>query len=112
MSRAIVVHELARLDVVDSAYHIAQDSLEASDRFAEAVDAAYERLADMPGIGVSREYQNPKLMGMRMWPVPGFSRHLVFYRATATELHVLRVIHGARDIERIFTPNDDDTDEH
>ena len=39
---------------------------------------------------------------MRMWTVPGFPKYLVFYRASADELHILRIIHGARDIERIF----------
>jgi toxin ParE1/3/4 len=108
MSRKIIVHEEARYDVMESAYTIAQDSLEAADRFAEAVDTAYKRLADMPGIGTTREYNNPKLRGMRMSPVPGFMKHLIFYRATDAELRVFRVIHGSRDIESIFKPDNED----
>ena len=41
MSRRIIVHSAARSDVIDIAYSIAEDSLAAADRFAEAVDAAY-----------------------------------------------------------------------
>ena len=61
----------------------------------------------MPGMGVSREYGNPRLKGMRMWPVPGFKNYLIFYRATETELEVLRVLHGARDIESLFQPEEE-----
>jgi len=102
MSRRIVVHGEARSDVIDIAYYIAEDSLAAADRFAEAADAAYKRLADMPGLGAIREYANPALKGMRMWPVPGFPKHLIFYRATDAELRIVRVLHGARDIAKIF----------
>src|ERR1700704_134830 len=98
MSRKIVVHEEAKFDVIDIAYYIAEDSLPASDRFVEAVDTAFEHLAVLPNVGVVREYNNPKLHGMRMWPVPGFRNHLIFYRADDTELHIIRVMHGAQDI--------------
>ena len=104
MRRQILVHEEALFDVIDIAYYIAEDSLEAADRFAEAVDAAYEQLAEFPGMGVARDYSNPKLQGMRMWPVPGFKKYLIFYRANDAELQVLRVLHGARDIENLFKP--------
>ncbi|HVC80627.1 MAG TPA: type II toxin-antitoxin system RelE/ParE family toxin [Chloroflexota bacterium] len=102
MSRRIIVHSAARSDVIDIAYYIAEDSLTAADRFVEAVDAAYSRLADMPEIGAAREYGDPALKGMRMWPVPGSPKHLIFYRATATEVRIVRVLHGARDLARIF----------
>jgi toxin ParE1/3/4 len=102
MSRKIIVHDEARLDVIEIAFYIAEDSLDASDRFVEAVGTAFGHLVDMPGIGVRREYSNPKLKGMRMWPVPGFVNNLIFYFATATELRVFRVMHGARDIESLF----------
>ena len=108
MSRRIVVHDQARFDVIDIAYYIAEDSLDAADRFVEAVDAAYWRLAEMPGIGSAREYGNAKLKGMRMWPIPGFSKHLIFYRATDTEVRIIRVLHGARDIAGIFKLYADD----
>ena len=66
MSLRILVHDEARFDAIDIAYYIADDSLEAAERFAEAVDAAYKQLADMPGVGAPRDYNNPKLKGMRM----------------------------------------------
>ncbi len=107
MSRIITIHDEARYDVIEIAYYIAEDSLEASDRFVEAVDSAYVRLAEMPGIGVIRDFGNQTLKGMRMWPVPGFPKHLIFYRTTDSELRVIRVLHGARDMESVFRSNDE-----
>src|SRR5436190_882799 len=101
MSRDIIVHDEARFDVIEIAYYIAEDSLDAADRFVDAIDAAYKRLADLPGIGTTRAYGNPKLAGLRMWRVPGFKTYLIFYRATDSELHVIRVLHGRRDIARL-----------
>ena len=102
MSRKIIRHEAARRDLLDEAYYVAEDNLDVSDRFLQATEEAFRNLADMPGLGVRREYQRPALQGMRMWPVPGFPRHLIFYRATDDTLEIIRVLHGARDIAAIF----------
>jgi plasmid stabilization system protein ParE len=61
MSRRIIVHSEARSDVIDIAYYIAEDSLAAADRFAEAIDAAYRRLAAMPALGATRESGKKRL---------------------------------------------------
>lgn len=34
----------------------------------------------------------------------GFTSHLIFYRPINYGIEVVRVIHGARDIERLFEP--------
>jgi toxin ParE1/3/4 len=106
MRRRIVVHDEARFDAIDIAYFIAEDSLEVADRFAVALGAAYKRLVNMPEIGVRREFGNPTLKGMRMWPVPGFQSYMIFYRSSDTEIRIIRVLHAARDIARLFdAPN-------
>jgi plasmid stabilization system protein ParE len=35
-------------------------------------------------------------------PVTGFPKHLIFYKVEGREVFVLRVIHGARDLENLF----------
>lgn len=92
----------ARNDIILEAYTIGERDLNASDRFLSAVEAAIRRLAEMPGLGAARPFSNPLLGEMRMWPVPGFRKYLVFYRATAEVLEVVRVLHGARDIAAIL----------
>jgi len=110
MIRRIIVHDEARFDVIDIAYYIAEDNLEAADRFAEAITAALEQLATLPGLGRVHDFNNPRLKGMRMWPVPGFPRHLIFYRASDEELRVIRVLHSARDVESLFSPQEESDD--
>jgi len=34
--------------------------------------------------------------------VPGFSKHLIFYTIESDRLLILRVVHGARDLESLF----------
>jgi toxin ParE1/3/4 len=39
-----------------------------------------------------------KLIGLRMWPIPGFKRYLNFYRPRRNGIEVVRVLHGAMDL--------------
>jgi len=56
----------------------------------------------MPQMGTPRQFRNSRLIGLRMWRVPGFEKHLIFYRVTEGGIEVVRVLHGARDIQRIL----------
>jgi toxin ParE1/3/4 len=51
-----------------------------------------------------REFQHPELVKVRSWPIPGFEKHVIFYRASPETVEVLRVIHAARDLAGIFGP--------
>jgi plasmid stabilization system protein ParE len=53
-------------------------------------------------MGARREFRDPKLAGMRAWPITRFPKYLIFYLPTKRGIRVLRVIHGARDMRRIF----------
>lgn len=65
-------------DVISAANYIAgQSSLNASERFLDAVKKAYQKIAEMSGIGTLRDYE---------WP----------------ELLMLRVLHGSPNIDEIF----------
>jgi plasmid stabilization system protein ParE len=55
---------------------------EAALRFIDATEQACQRLADFPYIAPVWESANPRLAGIRVWPVPGFTNHLLFYRVT------------------------------
>ncbi len=102
MSRKIIRHDAARQDLLNEAYFIAEDNLDASDRFLHATEDAFRSLAALPGMGVQRDYKRPALQGMRMWPVPGFEKYLIFYHATEDTLEIIRVLHGSQDIASIF----------
>jgi toxin ParE1/3/4 len=103
-------------DLDDQAGYLAQEaSLETALRFYDATGATFEKIARMPGIGQQRESANPRLMGLRVWRVEGFENHLIFYRPANDGIEIVRVLHGARDIDSILADEsaaiDEDTGE-
>jgi toxin ParE1/3/4 len=89
-------------DLIELATYIAEDNLEASDRFLAAAEATFKQLGEMPGIGKPCQFSNPKLEGVRQQAIKGFKKYLVFYRPTDLDVEIIRVIHSARDIEAIL----------
>ena len=71
-------------------------------RFFDAADDAIKKLAEMPGMGRFRDFDNPEFRDVRSWPIKGFENYLIFYRSTPRGIEVIRVLHGARDIDAIF----------
>ncbi|MFN0151876.1 MAG: type II toxin-antitoxin system RelE/ParE family toxin [bacterium] len=93
--------EQAKLDIVDLAFFLVLESGqdELGVRFLDAAESAFESLARMPEMGVRRLYLSSTLTDLRIWRVPGFPNHLVFYRAHDAGVEIIRVIHAKRDIE-------------
>jgi toxin ParE1/3/4 len=75
-------------------------------RFLDAAEASFKQLTAMPAMGVARTYRDPELDGVRMWRIAGFDSYLIFYRPTETDVEIIRVIHGSRDIEHLFGGRD------
>ncbi len=59
-------------------------------------------MLDLPLSGGTRSYLNPSLEGLRMFPVRGFERHVLFYRPTPEGLELVRMLHDARDLKAIL----------
>lgn len=53
-------------------------------------------------MGAVREFKCPELIGLRSWSIRAFENYLIFYFQTEAGIDVVRVLHGARDLERIF----------
>ena len=77
-------------------------SVDVGRRFLHASNLSFQALAQMPELGAQRSFRNPRFSSVRAWPVKGFERYLIFYRPLTDGAEILRVIHGARDIERLF----------
>ena len=60
----------------------------------------------MPGIGESYETTNPLYQGLRCFPIPRFPSHIVHYTPLADGIVVIRILHGARDVDRILAQQD------
>ena len=80
------------------AYLVEQAGLDVALRLLDATQEAFQALVQMPEMGVRRDFRNPALEGLRMWPIKGFQHYLVFYRPTDKGIDVIRVLHTARDI--------------
>ncbi len=89
-------------DLIEQATYIAEDNLDAAERFLVAAEETFQLLGRMPGMGKRCKFSSPQLLGIRQYAIKGFKNYLIFYRATDSEVEVLRVLHGARDLEAIL----------
>jgi toxin ParE1/3/4 len=106
VSRRLFVQRLAEDDLAEQAGYIVGDSVDAALRFLTAAEESFTRLAAFPEIGRRRKFHHPDLTGVRSWPVPGFEKHLIFYRLTERGVEILRVLHSARDLDSILGHED------
>lgn len=76
-------------------------------RWETAVDDAIASLLKLPERGARCRFRSPALTDLRWIIVPGFPKHLVFYRYLAQEetMLIVQVLHGARDLAAILTPD-------
>ncbi|MBI4584320.1 MAG: type II toxin-antitoxin system RelE/ParE family toxin [Planctomycetes bacterium] len=81
---------------------MAEDNPEASERFLRAAGEIFLKIAGLPGLGSPRHFKNPSLQGLRMFPIPGFEKHLVFYLAVEGGIRIIRILHSSRDIRALF----------
>lgn len=92
----------ARLDVIELAVFIGRDSTLAAHRFLDAAEATFQFLAESPGSGAVYPTNNERLRGLRVFRVQGFPNHLAFYLEHDQEVEVVRVLHGARDLNAVL----------
>jgi toxin ParE1/3/4 len=97
------VRILRRLKAVEDAEeiadYIAQDSLDAALRFLECTETTLSFLAGSPSIGSKFPVESPSLANLRTCRVKGFPNHLIFYIKHVGAIEVVRILHGARDIQ-------------
>ena len=101
MSRRLRVRPAADADLDAAAAYIARDSLTHALRFLDAVGVAFEQIRAHPERWPEYGFTAPELASVRRCFVPGFPSHLVFYRADADGVEVIRVLHGARSMGSI-----------
>lgn len=89
-------------------WYLEQENEELAERFLAAVETTLQKLLIQPTLGSRRKFRNPLLVGLRSFRVePPFRKVLIFYRYSANELSVERLIHGARDLpRRLLEPPD------
>jgi toxin ParE1/3/4 len=88
-------------------YLAAQGGLDLAERFNRAAQETFRFLLRLPGLGVANDFGNPELAGLRMQPVRRFRNYLIFYRPTEDGIDIVRVLHGSRDLDALFSPPPD-----
>jgi toxin ParE1/3/4 len=103
LRRRVIVRPAADRDLDEQAEYLAvHQNLELGLRFYRAAEETFNLLAGQPQMGKPAECRSPLLAGMRMFPLKGFPRHLVFYRPLDHGIEVVCILHGAREIEGLF----------
>jgi plasmid stabilization system protein ParE len=99
------ISEAAARSIVEQAdyYEEASDRALAL-RWEAAVDQAMHSLLKWPERGAACRFHSPALAGLRWIFVPGFPKHMVFYRYMPPEkaVRIVQVLHGARDFETLL----------
>ena len=86
----------ARSDLTEIWSYIADDSVANADAFIDKLHETIQVLANQSGSGRRREELAP---GILSFPFGGY---MIFYRASNDAIEIVRVLHGARDIQTIF----------
>jgi len=67
-----------------------------ADRYFDELNAAFVLIAENPELGFACDYIRA---GYRQFHI---NRHLIFYRATATKIHIVRVLHDSMNFTAYF----------
>lgn len=77
-------------------------SPQAAERVFDAIEASIRALLQKPGLGRRWDSRDPRLEGMRVLVVTRYPNYLVFFRLAGRNVEIFRVVHGARELERLI----------
>jgi toxin ParE1/3/4 len=84
-------------------YYAREAGIDLALKFLDALEEAIRLLYQHPEAGSPRDFENSRLKGIRSWPVPGFEAIRLYYdRPDENTLRVVRILHGKRDLARLF----------
>ena len=97
----VVLQPRAKADLSEIWDFIADDSDEQADSFVDLLDQKFQLLARQSGLGRRRAELAEGLRSFPVWP------YVIFYLPIRGGIQIVRVLHGARDIEGTFTEPDE-----
>ncbi len=86
----------ANIDLIEIADYLYSRNVSAADRILDAINERIENLRKLPLSGPLRDDLSP---GLRYFVEKDY---LVFYRVEDEEVHIIRVLHGKRDLDAEF----------
>ncbi len=81
---------------------VAAENPAQADDFIDLIDEKFQNLSRQPGLGRRRE---ELVAGLRSFPV---GRYVIFYLQVQDCLQIVRILHGARDLDAVFADPDDE----
>jgi toxin ParE1/3/4 len=100
----IVLSDAAAADILAQAdWYELQSGQKLALRWERAVTSTALRLAKMPLAGSVCKFDAEALRDLRKLPVDGFPSHLIFYQLLENQILIVRIVHGARDLEMLFS---------
>jgi toxin ParE1/3/4 len=102
--RRLVFSDASIADIVEQAdWYAIQSGRRLGRRWEKSVTSAISHVLQHPGVGAFCRFRSSAIKDLRRITISGFPKHLIFYRFDDGEVFVLRVVHGARDLERLFS---------
>ena len=99
----LVLSDAAVADILEQAdWYVTQAGRALAKRWEKAVRSAILRVLRRPAAGAPCSFESSELLGVRRIAISGFPKHLLFYRFDGGEILILRVVHGARDLEHLL----------
>jgi toxin ParE1/3/4 len=109
MNYRLNVRNRATQDIRQAAnYILVNGDADAASRFLELVELTFTQLAATPGMGKIVRSLWRNLGEIRQWRVKDFRDYLIFYRIQEQQVEILRLLHGARDLESILFDLDEE----
>ena len=102
MKRRLRRTHQVREDLIAIYAYVYKRSPRAAERVFDAIEASIRALLETPEIGRRWESRDPRLEGMRVVVVTRYPNYLVFFRPVDRDVEIFRVVHGARELERII----------
>ena len=100
---SVIKNPQARSDLKQIWHYIADDNRQRANVFLCTLDDKMKSLAQSPFVGRKRDELMPNL---RSFPV---GHYVIFYLPNRDGIEVVRVLHGARDIDTLFSETDEET---
>jgi len=100
----VFYRQVASSDIIRQfRYYLVERNLpEIASRFRDAVRQTIESLRAHPRAGARYRLGNPPLQNLRSWPVAGFEVIRIYYLVDHEAIHVIRVLHGKRDLKSVL----------
>ncbi|MCW6048816.1 type II toxin-antitoxin system RelE/ParE family toxin [Lyngbya sp. CCAP 1446/10] len=109
MSYQLIVKNRATQDIRQQAnYILVNGNARTAERFLQLAEATFAQLATIPGMGKIVRLVYSRMGEIRQWRIKDFQDYLIFYQIQDDRVEILRVLHGARDLEDILSNIDEE----